>query len=50
MPRPLLARSPASAKLLMKSLRVSNARFKDATGWAPAHPSIRGSWPGRVDT
>jgi nucleoside-diphosphate-sugar epimerase len=50
MPGPLLAVGPGSAKLLMKSLRVSNARFKDATGWAPAHPSIRGSWPGRVAT
>ena len=35
----------ASAKLLMRSLRVSNHRFKEATGWQPAHPSIRGSWP-----
>jgi nucleoside-diphosphate-sugar epimerase len=49
MPGPLLALGPPSAKLLTKSLRVCNARFKDATGWAPAHPSIRGSWPGRVD-
>ena len=38
-------RHPASAKLLMRSLRVSNRRFKEATGWTPAHPSIRGSWP-----
>ena len=21
------------------------SRFKDATGWAPQHPSIRGAWP-----
>ena len=44
---PALARkaSPASAKLLMRSLRVSNARFKEATGWTPADPSLRGSWP-----
>jgi uncharacterized protein YbjT (DUF2867 family) len=32
------------ARALMKSLRVSNRRFKEASGWAPAHPSIRGSW------
>jgi nucleoside-diphosphate-sugar epimerase len=48
-PAPLLAGSLPSAQLLMKSLRISNARFKEATGWAPAHPSIRGSWPGRVN-
>jgi nucleoside-diphosphate-sugar epimerase len=44
-PKVVQAATPASAKLLMRSLRVSNARFKAATGWAPAHPSIRGSWP-----
>lgn len=31
--------------LLTKSLRVSNAKFKEATGWQPAHPSLRDSWP-----
>jgi nucleoside-diphosphate-sugar epimerase len=45
-PRLLRAVAPASAKVLATSLRESNARFKAATGWAPAHPSIRGSWPG----
>jgi nucleoside-diphosphate-sugar epimerase len=44
-PKLVQAATPASAKLLMRSLRVSNRRFADATGWAPAHPSIRGSWP-----
>jgi nucleoside-diphosphate-sugar epimerase len=44
-PRVVQAASPSSAKLLMRSLRISNARFTDATGWRPAHPSIRGSWP-----
>jgi nucleoside-diphosphate-sugar epimerase len=34
----------SSAGLLAKSLRISNARFKEATGWAPSHPSLRGSW------
>jgi nucleoside-diphosphate-sugar epimerase len=43
-PAPVRATMPRSAKLLMKSLRISNARFKQASGWAPAHPSIRGSW------
>jgi nucleoside-diphosphate-sugar epimerase len=41
------AASPPSAKYVMRSLRVSHHRFTAATGWAPAHPSIRGSWPGR---
>jgi nucleoside-diphosphate-sugar epimerase len=45
-PRLVRALAPASAKRLAASQRVSNARFKAATGWAPAHPSIRGSWPG----
>jgi nucleoside-diphosphate-sugar epimerase len=44
-PKVVRAVTPASVKLLMRSLRVSNRRFKDATGWRPAHPSIRGSWP-----
>jgi nucleoside-diphosphate-sugar epimerase len=36
--------TPASVKLLMRSLRVSNRRFKEATGWRPA-PHRSGSWP-----
>lgn len=48
LPKVLRAATPPSAKLLMRSLRVSNRRFKDATGWAPVHPSIRGSWPAEV--
>ncbi|MGV3759570.1 MAG: NAD-dependent epimerase/dehydratase family protein [Actinomycetota bacterium] len=35
---------PSSAKLLMKSLRISNAHLKAVGGWTPIHPSIRGSW------
>ena len=45
LPKLVRAASPGSAKLLMRSLRVSNRRFKENTGWVPAHPSIRGSWP-----
>jgi nucleoside-diphosphate-sugar epimerase len=45
LPKVVRAATPGVGKLLMKSLRVSNGRFKAATGWAPAHPSIRGSWP-----
>jgi nucleoside-diphosphate-sugar epimerase len=45
LPKVVQAAMPASAKLLMRSLRVSNRRFKEATSWRPAHPSIRGAWP-----
>lgn len=43
-PAAVRAAMPRSGKLLMKSLRISNARFKQASGWTPTHPSIRGSW------
>jgi nucleoside-diphosphate-sugar epimerase len=33
------------AKPLMKSLRISNAAFKGATGWSPRYPSLRDGWP-----
>jgi nucleoside-diphosphate-sugar epimerase len=29
---------------LTRSLRVSNGRFRSATGWAPRHPSAREGW------
>jgi len=29
---------------LTASQRVSNRRFRDATGWAPAYPSVREGW------
>jgi hypothetical protein len=29
---------------LTRSLRVSNRRFRAATGWSPAYPSVRESW------
>jgi nucleoside-diphosphate-sugar epimerase len=31
--------------LLARSQRVSNRAFRDATGWAPAYPSIREGYP-----
>ena len=43
-PAPVRAVLPKLAKALMKSLRISNQRFKATSGWAPVHPSIRGSW------
>jgi nucleoside-diphosphate-sugar epimerase len=30
---------------LTRSLRVSNARFRAASGWAPRYPSAREGWP-----
>jgi nucleoside-diphosphate-sugar epimerase len=29
---------------LTRSLRVSNARFREASGWAPTYPSAREGW------
>jgi nucleoside-diphosphate-sugar epimerase len=37
--------SGAKLNYLMRSQRVSNTRFKDATGWAPTYPSVREGWP-----
>jgi nucleoside-diphosphate-sugar epimerase len=45
LPGVLRALSPAAAKPLMASQRIANTRFKEATGWAPAHRSLRGGWP-----
>jgi nucleoside-diphosphate-sugar epimerase len=38
----LSARS--TADYLLRSQRVSNRKFRDATGWAPAFPSAREAW------
>ncbi|MGH2587544.1 MAG: NAD-dependent epimerase/dehydratase family protein [Dehalococcoidia bacterium] len=35
----------AVAGPLMASLRVSNRRFREASGWAPSVPSARDGWP-----
>lgn len=48
LPKVVRAATPGVGKLLMRSLRVSNRRFKEATGWTPQHPSIRGVWPSEV--
>ena len=34
--------------MLARSQRISNRRFKDATGWAPQYPSMREGWPAIV--
>lgn len=44
LPSAVQAAMPGSAKLLTRSLRVSNAKLKAASDWRPTHPSIRGSW------
>ncbi len=38
------------AGLLTVSQRVSNGRFRETTGWAPAYPSVREGWPEVVAT
>ena len=42
-----LARSKTEG--LRRSERVSNRRFKDATGWAPDSPSVREGWPAVIE-
>ena len=49
-------RAPGRAALILgdrltsltRSLRVSNARFRNNTGWAPRYPNARESWPATV--
>lgn len=31
--------------LLARSVRISNRRFRESSGWAPRHPSVREGWP-----
>ncbi len=38
---PLLMRGQPAAALLARSQRVANGRFRSASGWAPAYPSVR---------
>jgi 2-alkyl-3-oxoalkanoate reductase len=47
LPRWLLSYSmgPSLAELSSRSRRVSNARFKSVTGWAPSVASCRVGWP-----
>lgn len=42
----LMARGPMAA--LLRSQRVSNARLREATGWAPRYPSVREGWAAYV--
>ena len=44
---PRTARRALEARMaiMTRSIRASNARFRAATGWAPAYPSTREGWP-----
>ena len=44
-PRWLYSLGGETSRHLLRSQRVSNRRFKAATGWAPAYPSVREGWP-----
>jgi nucleoside-diphosphate-sugar epimerase len=35
-------------ELLSRSLRISNRKLREETGWAPAFPSVREGWPAVV--
>ncbi|MEO7398468.1 MAG: NAD(P)-dependent oxidoreductase [Ilumatobacteraceae bacterium] len=40
--------APSSARSIMRSQRVSNAKLRATGTWSPRHPSIRGFWPAEV--
>lgn len=42
---PAFLGSSGLARILARSRRVSNRRFREATGWAPAFPSVREGYP-----
>jgi nucleoside-diphosphate-sugar epimerase len=41
-------RLPPEFSMMVRSQRVSNERFKAATGWRPGYPSAREGWPAVV--
>ena len=43
-PRAVQAAGGAGTKALMRSTRVSSERFRQATGWAPAYPTIEAGY------
>lgn len=47
-PRALTALGGAAARMLARSQRVSNRRFRDVTGWQPRFPSMADGWPSVV--
>jgi nucleoside-diphosphate-sugar epimerase len=44
-PAPVLKLAGSGPRTVLKSLRVSSAKFRDGTGWRPAHPTILDGWP-----
>ena len=36
-------------KLMARSQRISNLRFRSTTDWAPKYPSVRAGWPDAVE-
>ena len=45
LPAALAKMSGKNARFMMRSQRVSNKRFKEATDWTPTHRSLREGWP-----
>lgn len=43
-PEPMQAEVPGSLEALMRSQRISNKHFKQATGWSPQYPRVREGW------
>jgi nucleoside-diphosphate-sugar epimerase len=48
LPPALAKMSGKNARFMMRSQRVKNTRFKEATGWSPNHRSLREGWPAVV--
>src|SRR5205807_2031421 len=49
MPPPAMAKlGGKGATMMARSQRVSNRRFKEATGWEPTYPTVRQGWPAVV--
>jgi nucleoside-diphosphate-sugar epimerase len=49
LPPPWLTRLGGSLiRLMSRSLRISNRKLREETGWAPAFPSVREGWPAVV--
>lgn len=44
-PKTVVKAAGSKASYLMRSQRVSNRRFKEATGWSPRYPSVREGMP-----
>ena len=47
-PAALAKMGSKAVAMLARSERVSNRRFKEATGWEPTYPTVRQGWPAVV--